>query len=92
MTNKQLLIDKVTDVTRLPRKHVESVIMAFLETMIDKLSQNEKINLSGFGIFEVRDRKGRRGVNPRNPSEPMQIPTVRVAKFRPGKTLKEAVK
>lgn len=92
MINKQLLIDKVTDVTRLPRKHVESVIMAFLETMIDKLSQNEKINLSGFGIFEVRDRKGRRGVNPRNPSEPMQIPTVRVAKFRPGKTLKEAVK
>lgn len=92
MINKQLLIDKVTDATRLPRRHVEAVVMAFLETMIDKLSQDEKINLSGFGIFEVRERKGRRGVNPRNPDEPMQIPTVRVAKFRPGKTLKEAVK
>ena len=92
MINKQFIIDKVTDATRLPRKHVENVVMAFLEIMIDKLSQDEKINLSGFGIFEVRERKGRKGVNPRNPDEPMQIPTVRVAKFRPGKTLKEAVK
>ncbi|OGY36053.1 MAG: hypothetical protein A3E36_02385 [Candidatus Andersenbacteria bacterium RIFCSPHIGHO2_12_FULL_45_11b] len=92
MVNKQTLIDKVSDATRLPRKHVEMVVAAFLETMIDKLSQDEKINLSGFGIFEVRERKGRRGVNPRNPNEPMQIPSVRVAKFRPGKTLKEAVK
>ncbi|MEK7500275.1 MAG: HU family DNA-binding protein [Patescibacteria group bacterium] len=92
MLNKQSLIDKVADSTRMPRKHVELVISSFLETILDKLSQDEKINLSGFGIFEVRERKGRRGVNPRDPNEPMQIPTVRVAKFRPGKTLKEAVK
>ena len=92
MLNKQSLIDKVADATRMPRKHVEMVISSFLETILDKLSQGEKINLSGFGIFEVRERKGRRGVNPRDPNKPMQIPTVRVAKFRPGKTLKEAVK
>lgn len=92
MLNKQSLIDKVADSTRMPRKHVELVISSFLETILDKLSQDEKINLSGFGIFEVRERKGRRGVNPRDPNKPMQIPTVRVAKFRPGKTLKEAVK
>jgi DNA-binding protein HU-beta len=92
MLNKQRLIDKVADTTRMPRKHVELVISSFLETILDKLSQDEKINLSGFGIFEVRERKGRRGVNPRDPNKPMQIPTVRVAKFRPGKTLKEAVK
>jgi DNA-binding protein HU-beta len=92
MLNKQSLIDKVADATRMPRKHVEMVISSFLETILDKLSQDEKINLSGFGIFEVRERKGRRGVNPRDPNKPMQIPTVRVAKFRPGKTLKEAVK
>ncbi|MGH9857100.1 MAG: HU family DNA-binding protein [Acidobacteriota bacterium] len=92
MINKQKIIDKVTDMTRLPRKHVEEVINSFLEVIIDKLAMDETINLSGFGIFEVRVRKGRRGVNPRNPNEPMQIPSVRVAKFRPGKTLKEAVK
>lgn len=92
MLNKQQLIDKVTDITRQPRKNVEETITAFLDLMIEKLSMDEKINLSGFGAFEVRERKGRPGVNPRNPAEPIQIPSVRVAKFRPGKTLKEAVK
>ncbi len=92
MMNKQALVDKVTDITRLPRKHVENVINEFLDVIIERLSMDDKINLSGFGAFEVRARKGRAGVNPRNPQEAINIPTVRVAKFRPGKTLKEAVK
>ena len=91
MVNKQKLIDKVTDITRLPRKHVEQVVTEFLDLIIEKLSLGEKINLSGFGAFEAKDRKGRKGVNPRTLA-PTQIPTVRVAKFRAGKTLKEAVK
>jgi len=92
MINKQQLIDKVTDSTRLPRKDVEEVINDFLELVIDKLSLSEKINLSGFGAFEVKTRQGRPGVNPRNPSQRITVPSVRVAKFRPGKTLKESVK
>ncbi|MEX1997354.1 MAG: HU family DNA-binding protein [Candidatus Andersenbacteria bacterium] len=92
MINKQDLIDKVTDATRLARKDVEEVINTFLDLMIEKLSMNEKINLTGFGAFEVKERKGRPGVNPRNPNERIAIPSVRVAKFRPGKTLKENVK
>lgn len=92
MINKQMLIDKVTDSTRLARKDVEFVINTFLDLIIEKLSLNEKINLTGFGAFEVRERKGRAGVNPRNPNEAITIPSVRVAKFRPGKTLKESVK
>lgn len=92
MINKQELIDVVTDHTRLPRRDVEEIISSFLELVIEKLSVNESINLSGFGKFEVRERKGRRGVNPRNPTQEIQVPSVRVAKFRPGKTLKEAVK
>ena len=92
MINKQQLIDRVTDITRLQRKDVEETINAFLDLMIEKLSLDEKINLTGFGAFEVKARKGRRGVNPRNPSQEIQVPTVRVAKFRPGKTLKQAVK
>lgn len=91
MVNKQALISRVTDITRQPRKNVEEVVNAFLDLIMEKLSLNEKINLSGFGVFEVRDRKGRRGVNPRTLQATM-IPTVRVAKFRPGKTMKEAVK
>jgi len=90
--NKQQLIDRVTDITRLQRKDVEEVINAFLDLIIEKLSLDDKINLTGFGAFDVRERRGRRGVNPRNPNQEIQVPTVRVAKFRPGKTLKEAVK
>ncbi len=92
MINKQKLIDKVTDATRLQRKDVEETINTFLDEITDKLSGGEKVNLTGFGIFEARERKGRPGVNPRNPEEKIQVPSVRVAKFRPGKTLKEAVK
>ena len=92
MINKQKLIDKVTDSTRLPRKDVEVIVNDFLDAIIEKLSLNEKVNLTGFGIFEVKERKGRPGVNPRNPNEHIVVPSVRVAKFRPGKTLKEAVK
>jgi DNA-binding protein HU-beta len=92
MINKHDLVNNVADVTRLPKKQVEEVVNTFVDTIIDKLSRDEKINISGFGIFEVKVRKGRRGVNPRNPDEPIQVPSVRVAKFRPGKTLKEAVK
>lgn len=91
MINKDALIDQVTNMTRLARKDVEEVISAFLDLIIAKLSLDEKINLTGFGAFEVRARKGRRGVDPRT-LKPMAIPTVRVAKFRPGKTLKESVK
>ena len=92
MINKQRLIDKVTDTTRLVRKDVEETINVFLDEVINQLSAGQKVNLTGFGIFEAKERKGRPGVNPRNPSERIEVPSVRVAKFRPGKTLKEAVK
>lgn len=91
MTNKDALVDQVTNITRQPRKDVEEVINAFLEQIIDKISMGDKVNLTGFGVFEAKDRKGRKGVDPRS-LRPIEIPTVRVAKFRPGKTLKEAVK
>lgn len=91
MVNKDNLIDKVTNLTRKPRKEVEEVIDTFLEEVIDTLSRDQKVNLTGFGSFEVRARKGRKGVDPRT-METIQIPTVKVAKFRAGKTLKESVK
>ena len=91
MINKDGLIDQVTNTTRIPHKNVEEIINAFLEQIISHLSTGEKINLTGFGTFEAKNRKGRRGVDPRT-LQPMDIPTVKVAKFRAGKTMKEAVK
>lgn len=91
MINKDNLIDQVTNTTRIAHKNVEEIINAFLEQIINHLSTGEKINLTGFGTFEAKDRKGRRGVDPRT-LQPIEIPTVKVAKFRAGKTMKEAVK
>ena len=91
MVNKDNLTDQITNITRLARKDVEEVINTFLDLVIDKISMGEKVNLTGFGSFESKDRKGRRGVDPRT-LKPIEIPTVRVAKFKPGKTMKEGVK
>jgi DNA-binding protein HU-beta len=91
MVNKDDLVDQITNITRLPRKDVEEITNAFLELIIDKISMREKVNLTGFGSFESKDRKGRRGVDPRT-LQPIVIPTVKVAKFKPGKTMKESVK
>jgi DNA-binding protein HU-beta len=91
MTNKDTLVDKVTNVTRLSHKDVEEIIDVFLDQIISSLSLGDKVNLTGFGSFEVKDRKGRRGVDPRSLA-PIDIPTVKVAKFKAGKTMKESVK
>ncbi|MBI4143089.1 HU family DNA-binding protein, partial [Candidatus Uhrbacteria bacterium] len=48
--------------------------------------------ITGFGTFLSKERKGRVGVNPRNPTEKIQIPSVRVPKFKAGKTLKDALR
>lgn len=91
MINKQEIIEHVASSTRAQRGQTEEIINSFLDSVIDKMSMGEKVHLAGFGTFEVKERKGRAGVDPRT-LKPMQIPTVNVAKFRPGKTLKEAVK
>lgn len=92
MINKYKLIEQVASSTRVPRNHVEEVITAFIDLVMEKLSLNEKVNLSGFGIFEVKTRKGRLAADPRDPSKRITTPDVKVAKFRPGKTLKDTVK
>lgn len=60
MINKQDLVDKVTDSTRLARKDVEETINAFLDLVIEKLSLNEKINLTGFGALRLKNAKAAR--------------------------------
>jgi DNA-binding protein HU-beta len=58
---------------------------------INKLVAGGKVQLVGFGTFEVRDRKERQGRNPRNPGETIDIPASKAPVFKAGKSLKEAV-
>jgi len=89
--NKDQLIDKIVDKTNYPKNKVKKCLEGTLDVIIDTLKKGEKVNLVGFGGFRMAIRKGRRGVDPRTGNE-IKIKDVKVAKFRTGKRLKEAVK
>lgn len=90
--NKAGLIEKLSEAASLSKKQVEDVIEKLIETIIEELKAGRKVNLVGFGTFEARKRHTRGGVNPQKPNERIQIPEVTVAKFKTGKTLKDALK
>lgn len=88
--NKMELIAAVAEKTGLTKKDAERVVNATVETITESLIQGEKVQLSGFGIFEVKAREARVGRNPRT-KEAIQIPASRLPAFKASKTLKDAV-
>lgn len=90
--NKASLIEAIAGKTQVPKKDVESVIESFEQTVVETLKKGEEVTLAGFGAFSARERSARMGVNPQNPSERIQIPTVVVPKFKAGKNLKDSLK
>jgi DNA-binding protein HU-beta len=90
--NKASLIEKIAAAINLNRKNVEDVVEKMIDLIIKELKSGGKVSLVGFGTFEARVRHTRGGVNPQKPNERIQIPEVRVAKFKTGKTLKDALK
>lgn len=90
--NKASLIEKIAAAISLNRKNVEDVVEKMIDLIIKELKSGGKVSLVGFGTFEARVRHTRGGVNPQKPNERIQIPEVRVAKFKTGKTLKDALK
>jgi DNA-binding protein HU-beta len=89
--NKAELIDAVAEATALSKTQVDDVVKAVLATITSELSKGNKITLVGFGTFERRNRKGRIGVNPQNPTQKIKIPPKKAPAFSPGSELKEAV-
>jgi len=90
--NKAELILHLSDTCSISKKQAEDVVEEFVRIVTETLQKGGELNIAGFGAFMAKTRKGRMGVNPQNPKEPMQIPSVTVAKFKPGKGLKEALK
>lgn len=72
------------------KKDVEKVVSALFSSIEETLKRQEKVQLVGFGTFEVRDRKPRTGRNPQT-GEEIKIPASRVPAFKAGKNLKDAV-
>ncbi|BFQ96214.1 HU family DNA-binding protein [Enterococcus cecorum] len=91
MANKAELIEKVAAATDLSKKDATAAVDAVFSAIQDSLANGEKVQLIGFGNFEVRNRAERKGRNPQT-NEEIIIPASKVPAFKPGKALKEAVK
>ena len=88
--NKTELIAAIAEKTELSRKDAEKALKAFTEVDEEELKKGEKIQLVGFGTFEVSERAAREGRNPQT-GETMQIAASKSPKFKAGKALKDAI-
>ncbi len=91
MANKQDLIAKVAEATELTKKDSAAAVDAVFFTIEAFLAEGEKVQLIGFGNFEVRERAARKGRNPQTGAE-IEIAASKVPAFKAGKALKDAVK
>ena len=88
--NKTDLIAAVAAKTGMSKKDAERAVNAAVETVSDALIKGEKVQVSGFGIFEAKQREARVGRNPRT-KETIQIPATRLPVFKASKSLKDSV-
>ena len=88
--NKTDLIAAVAQSAGLTKKDTERVLNAAFDTMTAALEKGEKVQLSGFGTFEVKEREARIGRNPHT-KEAVEIPATRVPAFKASKTLNDTI-
>ena len=89
--NKSELVASVAAKTGLTKKDTEITVNAALDALEAELKRGGKVQLIGFGTFEVKARKARQGRNPQKPGEVVKIPASKAPVFKAGKALKDAV-
>ena len=89
--NKSELIEAIASDANVSKADAGRALDAFIKNVTSTLAKRGNVAISGFGSFQTRDRAARKGINPRNPSETINIPAATVPAFKPGKQLKEAV-
>ncbi len=87
--NKTQLIDVVAAKTDLKKKDAEAAVAATLEAIVEALAADDKVQIIGFGSFEVKARAAREGRNPKDPTKTIQIPASKTVGFSASKVLKE---
>ena len=87
---KAELVEEVSRVSELTKKHSEVIVETVFKSIIDALHRGEKIELRGFGSFRLRQREPRKGRNPKT-GDRVDVPPKRVPYFKPGKELKELI-
>ncbi|MEB3212373.1 MAG: HU family DNA-binding protein [Cyanobacteria bacterium J06626_14] len=88
--NKGELVDKIAEKSGVTKKQADAILSAALDSIIEAVSDGQKVTLVGFGTFEPRDRKAREGRNPKT-GEALTIPATTVPAFSAGKLFKEKV-
>jgi nucleoid DNA-binding protein len=88
--NKKELIEKLSEKMSTSKAEAGRVFDMIIEMIIEDMKKGEKVTIAGFGIFQVKDRKARMGINPKT-GEKIQIPAKKAVKFRAAKDLKTAV-
>ena len=88
--NKTELVAAMAEKTELSKKDAEKALKAFTDVVAEELKKGEKVQLVGFGTFEVAEREAREGRNPRT-GETMTIARSKAPVFKAGKALKDAV-
>jgi DNA-binding protein HU-beta len=88
--NKTDLVNAISAKSGLSKKDSEKALNATVDAVTEALANKDKVQLVGFGLFEVKERAARTGRNPKT-KEPISIPASRTAQFKAGKALKDAV-
>lgn len=88
--NKKDLINIVSAKTGMNKKESEKAVAAVFESITQSLTNGEKVQIAGFGAFEIKERAERMAINPRT-KEPISVPASKLPQFKPAKVLKEAV-
>ena len=88
--NKTELIAAVAEKVGMSKKDADAVVNAVIDTIVEEVAKEEKVQIVGFGTFEVRCRSERQGRDPRTNS-PITIPASKVPAFKVGKAFKSAI-
>ena len=90
--NKLQLTEQLAARLSITHSEAERMLNTLIALIYEKLREGDKVNISGFGQFSVSHRAPRIGVNPRNPSQKIQIPELNTPKFKAGEAFKDAIK
>ena len=90
--SKQELIAAIADAAGITKRAGSDALEALISTVTKELKKGHNVTVTGFGTFRISKRQARTGVNPRNPTQKISIPAMKVPSFKAGKTLKDAVR
>ena len=92
LMSKQDLIAAIADAAGITKRAAADALQAVINIVVKNLKKGTPVTITGFGTFKLSHRAARMGVNPRNPTQRISIPAMKVPSFKAGKTLKDAVR